>query len=203
MTTVADAAVKQKKRLFNLFPSLVESHSFHRLSQRSLEYMKDNKDLVPSPLEWAFGVVRSRCFQVSEDWFAIVPIIDMCNHDFNPNAFVAIPNRKKDKLTSQEGGESGGAEEERNSQQSIALEALRPIAAGEEITISYGDDYTNQRLYAQYGFVDSLNPRDCVTLPPLQLSPELVELVLDSMRKQAFFSVLQKISELLLQSKTL
>ena len=43
-------------------------------------------DDVCTPLQWAFALVRSRCFKVSEDIFAFVPLIDMANHDFQPSA---------------------------------------------------------------------------------------------------------------------
>ena len=41
---------------------------------------------LPSPLEWAFALVRSRCIQVDEDWFGLLPVIDMANHSPQPNA---------------------------------------------------------------------------------------------------------------------
>eukprot|EP01036_Dinobryon_divergens_P028956 gene28956-37989_t len=85
---------------------------------------------LPSPLEWAFALVRSRCIQVDEDWFGLLP---------QPLL-----------------------------ERTICLRATRDIAAEEEITISYGDNFANRRLFSQYGFVLPENPHDRIDWPRIQ-----------------------------------
>mmetsp|Transcript_41386 Transcript_41386/g.105857 ORF Transcript_41386/g.105857 Transcript_41386/m.105857 type:complete len:465 (+) Transcript_41386:144-1538(+) len=96
------------------------------------------------PLLRTYALVRSRAFRASEDSFAFVPFLDAANHAPDPNADF----RRDDAGVWQ-------------------LVALRDIAVGEEVCISYtGEEgYTNRRLMAQYGFVPSEgNPADRIDL---------------------------------------
>jgi len=122
------AALAQRERLNTLFPSLVDSvYPSHQLG---------NVDLL-----WSFAMVRSRCFVIAKDYFAMVPVIDMANHCLEPSSSFTII----------------GAEEDVQ-QATCVLKASRDICEGEEVTICYDASYSNQRLMQQYGFIDSGNP---------------------------------------------
>lgn len=107
--------------------------------------VEDNKlqKHVPPPLSWAFAMVRSRCFQISPDWFATVPVIEIANHSPDPNAQFIVLGDSLDNAA-------------------CVLKALRPIKATEDIRISYDasseSSYSNRRLFTQYGFVINGNP---------------------------------------------
>jgi len=96
------------------------------------------EDSHPGPLQYGFASVRSRAFAGSDDRFALVPYLDMANHAAEPSAdYVSRPDPDR-----------------------FVLFARRDLAAGEELTISYGE-YANARLMAQYGFVPlGGNPHD-------------------------------------------
>jgi SET domain len=164
---VAKAAKLQKLRLRSLFPDLVQDHKAHRLSQFSLQNLDTEKSAVPYPLEWAFAVVRSRCFSVASDWFAMLPMIDMCNHAHEPNAELdAKPKATK----------------------TFDLVAKSSIPKECEITISYSDWHANQRLYSQYGFVQENNVNDLISLAPVIIDSNIAE---DLRGKMATESCLQ------------
>jgi len=113
--------------------------------------------LVPTPLEWAFAIVRSRCVKIVEDWFGVLPVLDMANHSLDPSADVKmiVPTGLQ--------GEEGEMPTDTNiSQLTLCLCATRDLSEGEEVTISYGEDYPNRRLFVQYGFVLDCNPHDMI-----------------------------------------
>eukprot|EP00884_Botryococcus_braunii_P014680 jgi/Botrbrau1/23212/Bobra.0041s0056.1 len=95
-------------------------------------------------LGWALGVVTSRAFRVwgQEKPAAMLPLIDMCNHSGDPNCKVR-PH----------GGTPGG----------VQLESLRPLRAGEALSINYGD-LPNDFFLLDYGFVVEDNPHDYIEL---------------------------------------
>lgn len=109
-------------------------------------------------LLWAFAMVRSRCFQVSDDWFAMVPIIDISNHDtFGPSAkFEVIQPPQSQALSEEE------AEDALFTNGVCILRATKDLTEGDSITINYGGvdkaAYSNERLLIQYGFTDPGNP---------------------------------------------
>jgi hypothetical protein len=69
---------------------------------------------APSYLQWAFACVRSRAFRLGNDAYAFAPFLDCANHAASPTA---------DFGTTPDG--------------SLVLVALQPLAAGQEVTISY------------------------------------------------------------------
>jgi hypothetical protein len=77
-----------------------------------------------------------------DDWFGIVPIIDMCNHNNNPNTRLIV-HRNSDSITNDSAMNI--------SDYCVCLYALEDIPFDHEITISYGN-YDNDRLFVQYGF---------------------------------------------------
>jgi hypothetical protein len=66
-------------------------------------------------LQWGFGCVRSRAFQLRPDCFASVPLLDVANHAPDPSCGYRL-------------SEGGGH---------VELVAMRQLAPGEEATISY------------------------------------------------------------------
>lgn len=137
---MVDRAMAQKKRLEDLFPSLTDPR-IHRLTAQ-WSHM--------SPLQFAFAMVRSRCFRLGTlEWFAIVPIIEIANHcsmDAS-NARFEAQNVHMDEM-----GIPAG---------SCILRAKKSIEDGEAISISYDEgesrQYSNRRLMTQYGFSMSEN----------------------------------------------
>eukprot|EP01036_Dinobryon_divergens_P046753 gene46753-62547_t len=83
-TPIYIPAKKQQQRLHNLFPDL-DNRDCHRITSYSMRKKGFSKDDIPSPLQWAFALIRSRCFQATSDMFAVVPVLDLINHNFNPN----------------------------------------------------------------------------------------------------------------------
>lgn len=69
----------------------------------------------------------------------IIPLLDFINHDADPNV-VALPFH--DKV---------------NNQSYVYIEALRDIAPGEQICMSYGK-LANTHLIQKYGFTTKNNP---------------------------------------------
>ena len=99
-----------------------------------------------SPLQWAFALVRSRCFKAGADIFAFVPLIDMANHA------VAHPAAQFE-FSNGDGIING-----------FALRAARALTPGDEVTICYDGTHSNDRLMTQYGFTVDGNPNDDVAL---------------------------------------
>ncbi len=88
------------------------------------------------------GCVTSRAFRVAgpSKPASMLPLVDMCNHDFAPNA----------QLRAGPGN-------------SVSLVALRRLAAGEPVLISYGA-LSNNFFLLDYGFLIRGNPHDRVEL---------------------------------------
>lgn len=93
-------------------------------------------------LGWAMACCSSRAFRIRgpEHPASLLPLIDMCNHSFEPNAKVR-PSSK------------GGME----------MFLLRDLKPGERICISYGD-LPNDFLLLDYGFIVENNRHDRVQL---------------------------------------
>lgn len=134
-TEIIERALAQQKRLENLFPTL-QDPKLHRLTAQ-WPHM--------TPIQYAFAMVRSRCFRLGGlDWFAIVPIIEIANHNAQgrSNARFEAQNVNVD-----EAGVPSG---------SCILRAKTAIEEGSAIDISYDEGeinpYSNKRLMTQYGF---------------------------------------------------
>ena len=98
-------------------------------------------------LAWALSAVTSRAFRLGGPGSApaLVPVIDMCNHEGGSPGAKVVPG-------------PGG---------SVTLVAARALAASAPVTISYGDALPNDDLLGDYGFMPdfgsaALNPADCV-----------------------------------------
>lgn len=114
-------------------------------------------------LSWAASMMQSRCFITDgEHW--TFPLIDMCNHDFQPNAQV-------ESIRSPDACQGLDALEEVASIDRLGLAADRfalvagdrGVYAGEEILISYGN-WPNDVFLLFFGFIPDDNPHDAVVL---------------------------------------
>jgi len=95
-------------------------------------------------LGWALGAVTSRAFRTRgpDQPAALLPLIDMANHSFEPNAKIAAVPKSKGTL---------------------AMVAVRDLEPDEPILISYGG-LPNDFLLLDYGFICADNPHDTVQL---------------------------------------
>lgn len=94
--------------------------------------------LSPRDVAWAVGAVSSRAMKNDAVPYALVPGCDLLDHASSPNCVV----RRRDEPA------SDGAQ----SSPSVVVETTRAVAAGERLTISYGDDMCNDRALRMYGF---------------------------------------------------
>ncbi|KAI5083139.1 hypothetical protein GOP47_0002882 [Adiantum capillus-veneris] len=104
------------------------------------------QEVNASSLGWAMAAVSSRAFQMhnsSGSSRVMLPLIDMCNHSFTPNA----------RIIQQE--EKGGT--------SFVVVAEGNLQAGANILLSYGA-LSNDVLLLDYGFVESQNVHDFVEM---------------------------------------
>lgn len=104
------------------------------------EVLFENQKVDLNAAGWGFASASSRAFTLDKTP-SMLPLIDMANHSFSPNAKVR---------TEAEGG--------------VSLVATEPIAAESEITISYGH-VQNDELLLDYGFLVPENPFDSVSVP--------------------------------------
>ena len=93
-------------------------------------------------LGWALAAVSSRAYRTrgADAPPALLPLIDIANHSFEPNAKV-VPG----------------------TQGAMLLKALAPIAPGEPLLVSYGN-LQNDFLLMDYGFIIPGNPHDTAAL---------------------------------------
>ncbi|KAJ0492382.1 putative [histone H3]-lysine(4) N-trimethyltransferase chromatin remodeling SET family [Helianthus annuus] len=112
------------------------------------------RDVDASSLGWAMSAVSSRAFRLhgkalqngnSGDVPMMLPLIDMCNHSFNPNAEIV-----------QEQG-SG------DPKMLVKVVAGMNIKEREHMTLNYGC-LNNDFFLLDYGFVVPSNPYDCIEL---------------------------------------
>lgn len=95
---------------------------------------------------WAQSVLLSRATSGAERPMTLLPVIDCLNHSYEPNARILFDDDAKE----------------------FAVEALQPIAGGEEVVVSYGD-LDSSTLLRQYGFLLDSNPHARVNAIPVFL----------------------------------
>eukprot|EP00746_Dinoflagellata_sp_MGD_P055720 gnl/MRDRNA2_/MRDRNA2_242252_c0_seq1.p2 gnl/MRDRNA2_/MRDRNA2_242252_c0~~gnl/MRDRNA2_/MRDRNA2_242252_c0_seq1.p2 ORF type:complete len:128 (+),score=28.71 gnl/MRDRNA2_/MRDRNA2_242252_c0_seq1:737-1120(+) len=92
---------------------------------------------------WCLGVIHSRAFLVVDAdgnrMHALVPLLDMMQHSFTPNAWWMVVG------------------------DTICIHARSEIAVGEEICVSYGEK-SSEAFLLMYGFVPPWNPYDEIEL---------------------------------------
>ncbi|KAI4357552.1 hypothetical protein L6164_001492 [Bauhinia variegata] len=133
---------------------------FEQEVKRSLENLKlDNhpfggQEVDSSSLGWAMSAVSSRAFRLYGnkrtdgtriDIPMMLPLIDMCNHSFNPNAQI---------VQEQDTG---------NAKMLVKVVAETAIKPYDPLLLSYGC-LNNDLLLLDYGFVVHSNPYDCIEL---------------------------------------
>eukprot|EP00578_Thalassiosira_sp_NH16_P022768 CAMPEP_0181099468 /NCGR_PEP_ID=MMETSP1071-20121207/12675_1 /TAXON_ID=35127 /ORGANISM="Thalassiosira sp., Strain NH16" /LENGTH=1067 /DNA_ID=CAMNT_0023182131 /DNA_START=67 /DNA_END=3270 /DNA_ORIENTATION=+ len=105
-----------------------------------------------------FGVFPVRRKKTEQIQGFLLPLIDMANHDHDPNAVLKITVNRWTR--------------EFDDTSSFALRALKPIKEGEQVTIKYGDgDRTSLDLLEKYGFFLEGNEAD-ETIDWEELKPE-------------------------------
>ncbi|CAL5055741.1 unnamed protein product [Urochloa decumbens] len=103
------------------------------------------QDVNSSSLGWAMSASSSRAFRLHGEIPMLLPLIDMCNHSFNPNARIV-----------QEGNVN-------SSDMSVKVVAETKIVQNAAITLNYGC-HPNDFFLLDYGFVITPNPYDQVEL---------------------------------------
>lgn len=117
-------------------------------------------------LGWALAAVTSRAFRIGgmDRPATMLPLMDMANHSFRPNAKIVLASRS---ATSSTTGRRGDENTPRGSSESnrggLSMVALRDIQPDEPILISYGA-LPNDFLLLDYGFIIPDNPYDTVQL---------------------------------------
>ncbi|KAL9667220.1 hypothetical protein QQ045_001570 [Rhodiola kirilowii] len=112
------------------------------------------QDVDASSLGWAMSAVSSRAFRLHgkklpdgthSDIPMMLPLVDMCNHSFSPNAqIVQGPNSE-------------------NSNILVKVVAERPLKRDDSLSLNYGC-LNNDLFLLDYGFVVPSNPYDCIEL---------------------------------------
>ncbi|OMO93994.1 hypothetical protein COLO4_16581 [Corchorus olitorius] len=120
------------------------------------EHPFGGQDVDASALGWAMSAVSSRAFRLygkklpdgtRNDIPMMLPLVDMCNHSFNPNAQIV-----------QEQEQDAG-----NSKMLIKVIAEREIKQNDPLLLNYGC-LSNDFFLLDYGFVIPSNPHDSIEL---------------------------------------
>ncbi|CAN1297193.1 Actin-histidine N-methyltransferase [Linum perenne] len=133
---------------------------FEQLVKRTLETLRPSdhpfsgQSIDASSLGWAMSAVSSRAFRLHGEKLPggghevvpmMLPLIDMCNHSFNPNARIV--------------------QEQGSGDQSMLITVVADTAIEEDdpLLINYGS-LSNDLFLLDYGFVVPSNPYDCIEL---------------------------------------
>uniref|UniRef100_A0A0D9VKP2 SET domain-containing protein n=1 Tax=Leersia perrieri TaxID=77586 RepID=A0A0D9VKP2_9ORYZ len=121
-----------------------ENEVKHKLGSVPLEdHPFCGQDVNSSSLGWAMSAASSRAFRLHGEIPMLLPLIDMCNHSFNPNAKIV-----------QEGNVDSP---------DMLVVAETKIGQNAAVTLNYGC-YPNDFFLLDYGFVITSNPHDQVEL---------------------------------------
>ncbi|KAJ4845844.1 hypothetical protein Tsubulata_030820 [Turnera subulata] len=127
-------------------------HALENLDQNDHPF--GGQEVDASCLGWAMSAVSSRAFRLygkklpngsHTDIPMMLPLIDMCNHSFNPNAQIVQEN---------------GAGTENIL---VKVVAETPIQQNDALLLNYGC-LSNDLFLLDYGFVIASNPYDCIEL---------------------------------------
>ncbi|KAM3225250.1 hypothetical protein ACQJBY_058163 [Aegilops geniculata] len=103
------------------------------------------QDVHSSSLGWAMSAASSRAFRLHGEIPMLLPLVDMCNHSFSPNARIV---------------QDGDVE---SPNMSVKVVAETQIDQNAAVTLNYGC-YPNDFYLLDYGFVVTSNPYDQVEL---------------------------------------
>ena len=95
-------------------------------------------DVSLSDVSWALSMVSSRAVRSEVVPYAFVPGCDLLDHAYEPNCALSRDDASGD----------------------VFCVALRDIAGGESLTLSYGSALSNDRALRMYGFTMDGNPHD-------------------------------------------
>ncbi|CAK7326802.1 unnamed protein product [Dovyalis caffra] len=133
---------------------------FEQEVKRAVENLKQNdhpfdgQDVDASSLGWAMSAVSSRAFRLYGEKLPdgtridapmMLPLIDLCNHSFDPNAQI---------IQEQDAG---------SAKMLIKVVAETPIKQNDALLLNYGC-LNNDLFLLDYGFVIPSNPYDCIEL---------------------------------------
>ncbi|XP_055819088.1 uncharacterized protein LOC129887881 [Solanum dulcamara] len=133
---------------------------FEKILKHELENIKPDdhpfggQDVDSSALGWAMSAVSSRAFRLyggkrpdgtRSNVPMMLPLIDMCNHSFDPNAEIV--------------------QEEENSNRNMLVKVVagREIKQNDPLLLNYGC-LSSDLFLLDYGFVIPSNPYDCIEL---------------------------------------
>ncbi|XP_049385905.1 uncharacterized protein LOC125850022 [Solanum stenotomum] len=133
---------------------------FEKILKHELENLKPDdhpfsgQDVDSSALGWAMSAVSSRAFRLygskrpdgtRSNVPMMLPLIDMCNHSFDPNAEIV--------------------QEEANSDRNMLVKVVagREIKQNDPLLLNYGC-LSSDLFLLDYGFVIPSNPNDCIEL---------------------------------------
>jgi hypothetical protein len=127
-------------------PSQCPSDIAWRLRRQRQQILQDlrilrrlDPQLPKSLFKWAWSLVNTRCLALNRHDLALVPVFDMLNHSFTPNAVIEIRDG------------------------TVHVMASQDIRAGEQVCISYGC-HDNAFLWLEYGFTLVGNELDGVEI---------------------------------------
>ncbi|PQM42954.1 protein PLASTID TRANSCRIPTIONALLY ACTIVE 14-like [Prunus yedoensis var. nudiflora] len=133
---------------------------FEQEVKRALENLKPNdhpfggQAVDASSLGWAMSAVSSRAFrlygkklsgEINNDVPMMLPLIDMCNHSFKPNAIILQD------------------QDDRDMKMLVKVVAETGIKQNDCLVLNYGC-LNNDLFLLDYGFVIPSNPYDCIEL---------------------------------------
>ena len=130
----------------------------HAESKRALKERLERIGCTGADLDWAAGLMESRCFKHG-GVRVTAPGIDLCNHaGEKANCIVRFVSEVPKDCDS-----NSGAKKETKMKLQVSPDRFKPIEKGEEITISYG--YQSNDIYFSYfGFVPFDNDNDTAVL---------------------------------------
>ncbi|CAK0782750.1 hypothetical protein CVIRNUC_005945 [Coccomyxa viridis] len=172
-----DAAMKELKGTAVQHTGRAKSKDVFR--RHILPVLEQQPSLWPgadyAAFEHAAGMVQSRSFRLNEENFLtgeavegkelyLIPGIDMLNHRTKATEVNSSLQQQEKKVVKQYGGSAEGV----YFQGFFAINADKPIKAGEEVVISYGN-LSDAQLLQIYGFVEEhegfTNPWNSVSIP--------------------------------------
>ena len=133
------------------FESVVTRKTFVKNAHAGI-FGEENKAVPYDLFAWALSTVLSRALSVSSStsskFYSFIPGVDLLSHDANANCEI--------RLVSSDNNNNNKAAD------TVEVHAIRDIKNGEECTISYGNQRSNDELLRKYGFCVPNNPNDFI-----------------------------------------
>jgi len=138
------------------FESVVTRKTFVKNAHAGI-FGEENKAIPYDLFAWALSTVLSRALSVSSSttspskFYSFIPGVDLLNHDANANCEIRLVSSSNDNNNSNN-----------KTADTVEVHAIRDIKNGEECTISYGNQRSNDELLRKYGFCVPNNPNDFI-----------------------------------------